>query len=313
MTARTSPVGDRPGPVTIPATELHTFASERVGRDLEVRVARPVGSWMGPPKGPFAVVYVPDADLFFGTVVEGTRLMHQLFGELPPLLVVGIGYPTGDPVVQAELRARDFTFSSDSGPGGAPGSFGVPGREPTLPEGERLGGADAFLGFLVDELRPWLGERFDVADRGSTLVGSSLGGLFAVHALLARPGAFDGYVAVSPALWWERGRLFDVESALAERSTDLPARVFLAAGELEENPHVPGLAEFRLIGNARRMAERLSSRGYPSLEARFELFPGETHTSVVPVAFTHGLRWLHGGRGGPPPGDPPPAGEAPAA
>jgi ferri-bacillibactin esterase len=302
MTEEVSMVGETTRAVTIPRTEQHVVRSSHVGRDLEVRVALPMATWRGAPTDPFAAVYLPDADLFFGTVVETTRLMHQLFGELPPLLVVGVGYPAADAVMQAELRSRDFTFSSDPGLGGPPASFGPSGREPALPEGERLGGADAFLAFLVDELRPWLREHFEVADRGATLMGSSLGGLFAVYALLTRPGAFDGYVAVSPALWWDHGELFNVESQLAERLEDLAAGVFLAAGELEENARIPGLAEFRLIGNARLMAERLKGRGYPSLDVTFQLFPDESHTSVVPVAFTRALRWLHGRRSTPPGG-----------
>jgi predicted alpha/beta superfamily hydrolase len=35
------------------------------------------------------------------------------------------------------------------------------------------------------------------------LVGHSLGGLFAVYALMTRPDVFQGYIAISPALWWD--------------------------------------------------------------------------------------------------------------
>ncbi|MDY7019937.1 MAG: hypothetical protein SWJ54_01075 [Cyanobacteriota bacterium] len=44
-----------------------------------------------------------------------TRIMHKLYGELPPILVVGIAYPTKDGFLQGSLRNRDFTPSEDAG------------------------------------------------------------------------------------------------------------------------------------------------------------------------------------------------------
>jgi len=99
-------------------------------------------------EGPRKVLYVLDADLFFGTAVETARLAHQLYGELPPLLVVGIAYGE-EPGVQGQLRTRDFTPSADPGFDRMTASF--PGFEPLLPEGERKGGAERFLDFLHEE------------------------------------------------------------------------------------------------------------------------------------------------------------------
>lgn len=282
-------------PVALAHTELHRLASTHVGRELEIRVALPVGGAMGPPSGPFGALYVLDGDLYFGTVLETTRLMHQLFGELPPLLVVGIACGTDDPLLQGELRARDFTFSDRSGLGDM-GSYGPPGREPALPEGERLGGADPFLDFLTRELQPFIAERYDVSGRDATLLGSSLGGLFTLYALLTRPAAFSGYIAVSPALWWDNGALFELEQRRAAAARDLDARVFLAVGELEEDARVPGLVRFGLVSNTRDMADRLAGRGYPSLRVTSHVFPDEGHTSVVAPAFVRGIRALHGRR-----------------
>ncbi|MDH3223681.1 MAG: hypothetical protein OEO23_08190, partial [Gemmatimonadota bacterium] len=103
------------GSVTIPRTHVLDMESTHAEAHYQLWVAEPVAGVRPLPPGPRSVLWVLDANLFFGTAVEATRIMHQLFGELPPLLVVGVAYDTEDPVLQAELRVRDFTPTSDAG------------------------------------------------------------------------------------------------------------------------------------------------------------------------------------------------------
>lgn len=63
------------------------------------------------------------------------------------------------------------------------------------------GGADAFLAFLSTELVPRLEQSYRVEPM-RVLVGHSLGGLFALHALAKQPSLFTGYVVMEPATWW---------------------------------------------------------------------------------------------------------------
>jgi hypothetical protein len=276
-------------PVSIPKTEVLTLHSERADADFQIWVANPVAGIMPLPPGPRQVLYVLDANLFFGTAVEMTRLMSQLYGEIPPLLVVGIAYDTAVPAVQGELRARDFTPTDD--PGFAAMIGAMPGSPPpTLPEGSRLGRASLFLRFLADEVKPFIEQRYPVAAGGSVLFGSSLGGLFTLYALMERPDAFDGYIAVSPAIWWDDARILEQEAALARSRADLGAKVFLAVGGNEERADVPALAPFRMVSNVRTLSERLTSRDYPSLDLATFVADGESHTTVVPVGLTRGLR-----------------------
>lgn len=281
--------------VTLPGTELHELRSRQLNRTFEIRVAIPVRGWRSPPVDEWPVVYVLDGDLFFGTVVEMTRLMHQLFGELPPLLVVGVAYGTSDPQLQGELRNRDFTPTVDP-EFERMGRRLMPDWKPTLPEGERMGGAGAFLKFLREELEAFLRQRYPIAEGGSTLFGASLGGLFAVYTLLTAPESFDAYVISSPALWWDEELMFRVESERAGTRDDLKATVFLGVGSLEEGTGIPWLDRFRTVSNVHRLAGRLESRGYPSLELTTHVFEGETHTSVVPAVITRGLRAVYGRR-----------------
>ena len=186
-------------------------------------------------------------------------------------------------------RNRDLTPTED-------GRFEEMGRrmnpswEPLLPEGRRMGRADAFLDFVGAELNPLLEANYPVAGERSVLFGSSLGGLFAAHTLVTRPLAFDAYVIVSPGLWWDGGVVFRMEEEAAKARDDVSATVYLAAGEREEGAGIPGLDQWKLVTNTRRLADVLGARGYPGLTVSLEVLPGETHTSAVPVAMTRGLR-----------------------
>lgn len=278
-------------PVTIPHSHRHVLTSKPVGRELEVWVAEPVAGARPLPDAPRAVLYVLDGDLFFGTAVETSRLMSQLFGELPPLLVVGIAYGEGL-ALQSQLRTRDFTPSAD--PGYDRMAASMPGFEPLLPEGSRMAGADRFLAFVREELQPFVAERYDVEPGASGVYGSSLGGLFAAYTLFQAPETFSRYVIASPALWWNGGEVLSLAEDL-ERE-DLAARVYLAAGSREEDPAVPMLASYKLVTNTRELGRRLEAKDLPSLRVTVDILEGETHTSAVPVSMARGLRATYGGR-----------------
>ena len=85
------------------------------------------------------------------------------------------------------LRQRDFSPVAD------PRAEGDPAM---------MQGASRFAAFLEEELKPWIGDRFDVARDDFGLLGYSQGGLFATHLLLTRPSAFQPYGIGSPSYWY---------------------------------------------------------------------------------------------------------------
>ncbi len=274
----------KPLAVTLPDTEVHAVHSSHVGDDFELWIAHPQAGFMRMQDEPLRVLYVLDANLFFGIAVEMTRIMHKLYGELPPLLVVGVAYPTDNGFLQGALRTRDFTPTEDAGMAAMASSFP---QMPDIPKVEpAMGGADAFLQFLQTEVKPFVEDKFDVAKHNDIIFGSSLGGLFVTHALLESPESFSNYIAVSPALWWNNGKVFEKELS----NTQNQSKVFFAAGSLEESPDIPGIAAFKLVSNAQKMAANIEAL-YPE-QVFFQVIDGETHTSVVPVALTRGLRQL---------------------
>ncbi|CAN5570637.1 alpha/beta hydrolase-fold protein [soil metagenome] len=265
-------------PATILATHRYTLHSQAIGETFQIDVALP-SPWMGMRRDyPLPVIYVMDANTVFGIASQALRFLQNADG-VPPCLLVGVGYQLGGPRRRRRdygwLRTRDLTPSSDDA--FHESLLAQLGDRP-LPDIGPAGGGEAFLDFLIGEVRPFIAERYATDPGDQTLVGSSLGGLFSLHAYLTRPGAFTRYVANSPALWWRGGEAFAREAAA---NPDPATRLFLSVGGLETDPRWP------MVDHMRKMADRLSARG---LALTSHVFENESHTSVIPAALSRGLR-----------------------
>jgi predicted alpha/beta superfamily hydrolase len=89
--------------------------------------------------------------------------------------------------------------------------------------------AEAFLGFLEKELVPEIDKTYRTA-QPRILQGKSLSGLFTIYALLARPAAFDAYVACSAGWFAENNDYFSRMSTRAFATVEAFShrRVFMA-------------------------------------------------------------------------------------
>lgn len=270
---------------SLASTRRYRLRSEAIGETYQIDVALP--ATQVPAGRPMPVVYLTDANTIFGIAAQALRFLQQGDGAAPALLV-GIGYCL-DGVERPRnaygaLRTRDLTPSLDEGFLARILEAQEGGRFPV--EVRPAGGADDFLGFLIDQVRPFIAERYHVDPHDQTLVGSSLGGLFSLHALLTRPGAFRRYGALSPSLWWRGGELFDLEAEVAKAAADLPVDLFMSAGGEETDPR------WDMVHGMKRFAASLEGRRYPGLRLTTHIFEGETHTSVIPAALSRGLRTL---------------------
>lgn len=238
---------------------------------LRFDLAWPEGA---PPSGGFPLIVVTDANAMFATLVEAVRLqaLRPDVTGIREAVVLGIGHDI-EGLFEPALRARDY----------AP------------PGAERLLG-------LLDSLLPELAGRLPLDPCRRTLVGHSLGGLFALHALFSRPALFSGIVAASPSIWWDRGAVADGMARLAQMLPRLasPLRVLLTAGgreqapcpaERQDDPQFARLAERRVVEEAQDLARLLSGMDPARLRAGFHLFEGESHASVVPLALNRAARF----------------------
>jgi predicted alpha/beta superfamily hydrolase len=152
------------------------------------------------------------------------------------------------------------------------------------PPEEDLGSADHFLTFIENELKPFIEERYPADPNDQTLLGISLGGLFALHALFSAPGSFQRYIAISPSIWWNACALHDVEEQ-AGYLGGVGGPVFMSVGGDEEDE----APDARMIMNMVELAERLR-RNFPDVRLSSCVFDGETHMSVAPAGISRGLR-----------------------
>lgn len=258
------------------------YRSPALGDELQVTVVPPLTPPIGNSRLP--VLYVLDPFLTLDTVVGWARVYARYAeGEVPSAFIVGVGHPTEVESRFMALRIRDLTPTP------------VTGREWRPPLG--AGQGPRLLRAFHDEIVPFVEANYPVsADR--TVIGWSLGGLFALYALFHQPHVFSRYLVVSPSLWWENRLPLEWEREWARHHSDLAARVFLAVGAREEAPGGGWLSEgfsdeiigwFRQVSNFRTFVRRLKSRGYPNLELESVIFSGEYHMTVYPAAIARGL------------------------
>ncbi|MER5951428.1 enterochelin esterase [Streptomyces sp. NPDC001904] len=159
---------ERAAAVPAGRVERHRAPTAALGGFRDVWVYVPPGARPADARLPALVLC--DGDLWFGR--EGFQRTLDLLiadGRLPPLVVLA------PDAVDRHTRDRE------------------------------LGGRDAFVTYLADELLPWAADRWPLAaeDPARTVVaGQSLGGMAALHAGHLRPDRFGHVVAQSPSLWW---------------------------------------------------------------------------------------------------------------
>src|SRR5215813_1798706 len=193
-------------PATGTVTKL-VLKSTVLGEDRVVLVRTPAGYETNKLKYP--VLYMTDGDAHMGHTASTIEFLTQN-GRIPDLIVVGVTNTD---------RTRDLTpaKSSDKTPAGEL-------RFPTS------GGSDNFLKFFETELIPLIEEQYRVQPY-RILAGHSLGGLFAIHAMISKPGLFNSYIAVSPSLQWEHDEaLKRAEAYLKNQKEMKPTSLFVSIG-----------------------------------------------------------------------------------
>lgn len=277
-------------PVMLPECARFDLAPRDGGAPYRIFYRRPSGE---APAAGWPVLYLLDGNAVFATAVDAIRVQAAwpLGTGIAEAAIVAVGYPT-DAAYDSVRRSWDY---------GPPPGVTYPPHTADGPD-VRTGGADRFLAFLEDEVKPEIARRIAVDTAQQALFGHSFGGLFVLHALFNRPEAFSAWIAVSPSIYWEDFCLAASQERFERAPT--PARVLISAGEYEQQlaPFQIGAADeanrraaharSRTVDHAQAMAERLAALdGVTSL---FEMIPGETHMSVLPTAINQAIRFAFG-------------------
>lgn len=266
------------GSLSIPGTEVWDVCSGLSGRRYRIMLSCP--SEPAPPGG-YPVLYMLDANTSFGIGAECIRYQTKKPHGFDPAILVGVGYP---PELDAGVeRFLDYTTPAELE------KLPVRGDGSPWPA---IGGAEAFIGFIEEELKPWVEERFTVDRMRQGLMGHSLGGLFALYVLFTRRNSFQTYVAGSPSIWWNDCVLLEKEQSfrrelLEEReATGLTGelKLLIGAGEFEREH------QSRMYENADEMGKRLADLEGQGLQTVRMEFTGCGHVSVIPTLISQGIR-----------------------
>jgi predicted alpha/beta superfamily hydrolase len=267
-------------PVTLPDTEVRLLKSSIVNDTYRLHISLPI-TYANSDKT-YPVVYLTDGNGLFPLVRCITEALSGGL-EIPRLIIVGIGYDTDDARDWGRYRERDLLPTNAS-------ARDASRRQEFTRTGIRRGQAGSFLRFIREELKPFINANYRTNPDDSTYVGNSYGGLFGLYVLFHHPDTFNRYVIGSPAIHHDNRVMLTYESNYAASHYDLPVRVFMAVGAREElDDHLID-PSFQFVTNMETLAKALQKRGYPGLQLTTRVFEDETHFSVIPTAFSRGLR-----------------------
>lgn len=290
-----------------PPPALPQPASGRIERlaDFPSRHVAPrhVDVWLPAGYSParrYRVIYMHDGQMLFDARTTWNRQAWSVdvalarlrqAGRVPDTLVVGIW--NNGPQRYAEYHPEKFLAGA---PEGVRREY-----QDKAANGRLL--SDAYLRFLVEELKPAIDARYATVagPEGTFVMGSSMGGLISVYALCEYPQVFGGAAALS-AHWVGRPTAWGLErvrngalplAALGYLAQHLPPagrhRIWLDRGtDTLDSLYAPALG---------MVAELLRDKGYGQADAAVRVFEGTGHNETdwaarvhEPLAFLLGRR-----------------------
>jgi predicted alpha/beta superfamily hydrolase len=238
-----------------------TIKSTVLGEERTVLVRTPREYETGNEKYP--VLYMTDGDAHIGHTASTIDFLNGN-GRMSELIVVGVTNTD---------RTRDLTPTKSTNKNAA-GELQFP----------TAGGADNFLKFFETELIPLIEKQYRVHPY-RVLAGHSLGGLFAIHTMITKPGLFNSYVAVSPSLQWENGETLRRAEDYLKNQKELRATLYVSLGNEQG-----GIKE-----NFESFREFLPKTSIKNFEWQAERMDDEDHGTVVLRSHYAALRKIYEG------------------
>jgi predicted alpha/beta superfamily hydrolase len=266
----TKPAPSSAGAAPFVLGSIETIQSAVLGESRTLNIYLPEG-YSRTDTTRYPVIYLLDgsADEDFIHVAGLVQFCSFEWVNLLPQSIL-IGIATVD-------RRRDYTFPS------------------TIDDDRKLaptsGKSAAFMTFIERELQPFVDKKFRSSSQ-RTLIGQSMGGLFATEVLLKMPALFTHFIIVSPSLWWDDGSLLRYES-VALKAHAKPLSVMISVGKEglgpSKTPHVMEV-------DAHVLADRLKALKNGQLQVHFDYLPEENHATILHPALHRAFRTLWGGR-----------------
>lgn len=183
-------------PITI--GESLRINSKILSEEREIRVYLPEDYETSQAK--YHVLYLLDGRRNF-LFASGIARYLSIFSYTPRLIVVAI--------LNKNVYDRNRNFT------------------PTIVAMEKgSGGARNFLDFIKEELIPYIDTKYKTYPY-RVLAGHSFGGLFTIYSMLSEPHLFNGYIAVSPSLWYDNDVLIKIANRFFSVRKELNCNMFI--------------------------------------------------------------------------------------
>jgi len=144
------------------------------------------------------------------------------------------------------------------------------------------GGADKFLGFIKNELIPYINKNYP-SNGDNTIFGHSFGGLFVTYALLNEPQVFKSYIAADPSFWWDKNYMNKVAIDKLPGLANLNKTLYISGREGEA---YKGMG---IVG----MDSILKINAPAGFIWKDQAYPDETHGSVRLKSMYDGLKFTY--------------------
>ena len=242
-------------------TAMHKMYSQSVKDSFEIYISKPAN--YSSSKN-YDVIYYCDANLKSGKELRRQITDDKTLFEKGNYLFVGIGH-IGDYHV---LRRRDFILPFIN-------------NGDTMPKSTDYGHVKDFYNFLTEELIPSMQASYQCSKK-RTILGHSLGGLFAFYCLFQNDKTFTNYIALSPALWIDNYSIYKFNKL--KTSVSQKSYLYLSAGSQETIN--------RILPGANAMDKFLNEKKYDKLSYEFQVHSGKTHNTQVPESLKYILQHL---------------------
>lgn len=256
---------------TMPNTAIRYLGSKNNEVDYKLYISYPE-SYKDSTTKKYPVLYLLDADYSFAIAKNIIDHLSQR-NHLQEIIIVGIAY-AGENKYRMH-RTRDYTP--------------VNSKENvwfTDIQEQYSGGSVNFSNFIEKELIPFIDDEYRTTDF-RVLTGHSYGGLFSSWTMLTKPNLFNGYIIVSPSLWYNDKMMFRIKDSLDQIKNT--TKVYCTVGEREVNN------QWNMPEDLKRFVENLNSRNIRKLDLKMEIGENETHNSIFPSAISNGLRFVFDG------------------
>ncbi|QNK63671.1 alpha/beta hydrolase [Pedobacter sp. PAMC26386] len=199
-------------------------------------------------KATYPVIYLLDGSANEDFIhIAGLVQFCTMIQAMPKSIVVGIANID---------RKRDFTFPTTI--------------LEDIKDFPTAGKSERFMAFIEKDLQPYIQQKYRT-NATKTIIGQSLGGLFATETLLKKPTLFNNYIIVSPSLWWNNQSLLAQAPQLLKSLADSNINVYVSVGTEGEI----------MEADASKLASVLKESADKNLHVTFNPMPAESHLTIL--------------------------------